>query len=421
MDISYPKTEKELEQLIERDEFRETHNIECKRMVGGKRNSRERSSDSEGDGSLTPAKMVCALAEDGGIVLVGVDEDKPTGEFFLHPLLLEGVTEAIEKGTERIRPEVHVDQVVIRCESDPERGYVMVHVPDGLGLPHHVDGKYFSRRRKGTTTIRLDDKQIQERTRAHEQAKEDPYRHVRSYREVRRPVVPVEAGAMLYFTATPVLCDTPVDVTGVLGVPAPWQVLSDWRNAAASRTGRGKHLIGAAPNGPQPDEPSWTIRSTIKGPLRGSEPFWEYGVTRDGQLQAFARIQGPVADPGCSTVTCVGDTQVIECVHLLVELLAELDRHIDVGVRWLVALQLCDIAGMKKQSHYGQRAFSSEFTTFTKDYEGHDLVTSRTVSRTPGTVTETLIENFASYQTSGATKDTEALAFANPSAGSPIR
>lgn len=107
-----------------------------------------------GDYAITPggrkemAKDIAALAVDGGTLVIGLQEDKPTGRATaLTPIAVQGVAERIDQAcTYRIEPPLQVEiRDDLRDPADETRGLVLVDVPASPLAPHMVDGRYYGR------------------------------------------------------------------------------------------------------------------------------------------------------------------------------------------------------------------------------------------------------------------------------------
>jgi hypothetical protein len=94
------------------------------------------------------AKDIAALAVDGGTLIIGLQEDKPTGRATaLTPIAVQGVAERIDQACAyRIEPPLQVEiRDDLRDPADQTRGLVLVEVPASPLAPHMVDGRYYGR------------------------------------------------------------------------------------------------------------------------------------------------------------------------------------------------------------------------------------------------------------------------------------
>ncbi|MFI2652531.1 helix-turn-helix domain-containing protein [Micromonospora fulviviridis] len=93
------------------------------------------------------AKDVAALAVDGGTLVIGVEEDKPTGRAAaLTPVELAGQVERIRQVcTARIDPPLGITVTDLPNPEDPTTGLIIIDVPPSPFAPHQVDGRYLGR------------------------------------------------------------------------------------------------------------------------------------------------------------------------------------------------------------------------------------------------------------------------------------
>ncbi len=139
-----PKTEEDLRSALESMAATETSILDFKREVGSK--SRE------------IAKDIAAMANDGGVIIYGVAEDKGGKPTILSPFPLEGVAEridAIARSGIVEPPRIEIKEIV--SEADTGRGYLAVIVPASPRAPHMVevgkDFRYYGRSSKGNTPL----------------------------------------------------------------------------------------------------------------------------------------------------------------------------------------------------------------------------------------------------------------------------
>ncbi|WP_170929236.1 helix-turn-helix domain-containing protein [Mycobacterium paraense] len=127
------RTEVELQQVISNG-LTETHHVDFKRVVG------------TSDGAKKDfAQDVAALAIDGGVLIVGVDEPK-VGPIQLAPFDLTGEAERLTQiAGMRADEGVQVRTWSVPSSSGANLGYLFVHVPPSPRAPHSVDGKYYGR------------------------------------------------------------------------------------------------------------------------------------------------------------------------------------------------------------------------------------------------------------------------------------
>jgi hypothetical protein len=128
-----PLTEEALALAAANGMLEENHYLDLKRELKG------------GDsGNRDIAKDIAAFSEDGGLIIIGVDEDtKPPS---LRPMPLADLSERIEQvGRTRVDEAVTVTTTQIPSKANPDEGYLLVHVPVSPRPPHMADNKYYAR------------------------------------------------------------------------------------------------------------------------------------------------------------------------------------------------------------------------------------------------------------------------------------
>jgi hypothetical protein len=126
----------------------ETHRLELKRELPP-------GSDSS---NKELARDLASLAIDGGLLIIGVDEDK---NYALTPVPLEGLAERVEQvAGSRIDEPLALDGFIqIESAAKPSDGYLLVRVPASPRAPHMVDNRYWGRGDK--TKYMLSDAQVE--------------------------------------------------------------------------------------------------------------------------------------------------------------------------------------------------------------------------------------------------------------------
>jgi hypothetical protein len=96
------------------------------------------------------AKDVAAMANNGGVLIYGIDEDEHKRPTVLAPIILQGQRERIDAVVHTSvapTPQIHIDEHPLA--SDPARGYLVVAVPASPQAPHMVmadkDNRYYQR------------------------------------------------------------------------------------------------------------------------------------------------------------------------------------------------------------------------------------------------------------------------------------
>ena len=128
-------TEDDVRALISDGLFKESHYLDAKRETGTSPGARKET-----------ARDLASFAIDGGSLLIGVDEDKPSGTFTLAPQPLEGLVEKLDQiAATLIDPPLTVGLTEIPSDDDARSGYVLATIVPSPFAPHMVDGRYYAR------------------------------------------------------------------------------------------------------------------------------------------------------------------------------------------------------------------------------------------------------------------------------------
>jgi len=129
-----PKTEADLQAAIDDGILEESHHLDLKRQVNSKQDNRELARD------------LASFAIDGGVLLVGIEEDTAKRTLRLAPQPIAGLAEKVERVARDTKGLLlNVITETIAVDGDPTRGYVLVHIPASPAAPHMVDGLYYGR------------------------------------------------------------------------------------------------------------------------------------------------------------------------------------------------------------------------------------------------------------------------------------
>lgn len=130
-----PKSEADLEAAISDGLLEETHYLDLKEKT-----------DPGKAGNKELARDLASFAVDGGTLIIGVREDKPTRTFHLEPQPLKGMPEKVEQVARSLAdPPLNVLTDAIEASANDGSGYLIVHVPASAAAPHMVDGRYYGR------------------------------------------------------------------------------------------------------------------------------------------------------------------------------------------------------------------------------------------------------------------------------------
>jgi hypothetical protein len=156
-------------------------------------------------GSRKLAVDLASFAVHGGLIVVGVAEDKEQRTFSLHPIPLAGLAERVDQvARSLIDPPLQVACTEVLAGAEG-LGYLLISVPASPLAPHMVDGKY--RGRSDTTNAALSDGEVR---RLHERAMLHRARATEILRdEIARDPSPAteQPEAHLFVIAQPVTAD----------------------------------------------------------------------------------------------------------------------------------------------------------------------------------------------------------------------
>ncbi|EWM19795.1 LigA protein [Kutzneria sp. 744] len=136
-----PRTIADIRTVLADGLLAERHWLDAKREIS--------TGSGKKDAKKELARDVASFANDGGVLIIGIDEDKTTGTFTLASQSLDGLAETVEQIVgHHCDPPVFVQCHRIVDPNDPigpNRGVMIVEVPPSPLAPHMVDGKYFGR------------------------------------------------------------------------------------------------------------------------------------------------------------------------------------------------------------------------------------------------------------------------------------
>lgn len=116
-DYWHPTSEADIQKVIGDGLLGETHYLDCKQEIASKADNKETGRD------------LASFAIDGGMLLIGVAEDKANRTFTLLPQPLRNLAEKVENiAVTIIDPPLHVIPHEIKAEADSSKGYLLVEV-----------------------------------------------------------------------------------------------------------------------------------------------------------------------------------------------------------------------------------------------------------------------------------------------------
>ncbi|OXM50349.1 hypothetical protein CFP71_28385 [Amycolatopsis thailandensis] len=145
-----PNTPADIQHAIDNGALEERHWLDIKRKLNHDKHDK-----------VELARDAASFANDGGVLLIGVDEDRPTGKLTLAPTRLSGLAETVEQILhQRCDPPLFVQCHPIPVSpEDMENGYLVIEIPPSPLAPHMVDGQYHGRGDK--TKHRLNDAAVE--------------------------------------------------------------------------------------------------------------------------------------------------------------------------------------------------------------------------------------------------------------------
>jgi hypothetical protein len=98
---------------------------------------------------------LAALANDSGLLVVGVAEDRATGRSIgLTPLTLKGFIERVEQvARTSLDPPLNIECTTLADAARPARGLVLIRVPASELAPHQANERYYGRNDRSTYTL----------------------------------------------------------------------------------------------------------------------------------------------------------------------------------------------------------------------------------------------------------------------------
>ncbi len=141
-----PRSEQEILAAIESGNLSETSSFDAKSALPKKGKSKDLAVD------------VAAMANDGGTLLYGIDEDDHGEPVIRTPIQLNGARERVDQIVRTcISEPPDIEIYAIPTEEDEDKGYLLVAVPSSSRAPHMVtvgkDNRYYGRSAVGNTRL----------------------------------------------------------------------------------------------------------------------------------------------------------------------------------------------------------------------------------------------------------------------------
>jgi hypothetical protein len=203
-----PDTEEELRAAANAGALTESHYLDIKRDLSTSESARKNF-----------AKDIAAFALDGGVIIIGVDEDSTPPA--LTPVALRGLAERIDQiAGSRVDEPVRVTTKVIHTENSTDTGYLIIIIPPSPRAPHMADGRYYGR--SDTTNRILQDPEVR---RLHDSAAAARIDLVAEAEQIRAELHGDAGHSMLVLVAQPVGADP--DMLVSLVASREWREMLD--------------------------------------------------------------------------------------------------------------------------------------------------------------------------------------------------
>lgn len=366
---------------IEDGTLTERHWIDVKREVGA------------GDGARKEtARDLASFANHGGALLVGVEEDKATGQLSVAEQDLAGLGERVEQiARSRVDPPLYLVTTPLPG-ADPARGVLLVEIPPSGAALHQVDGRYWDRGDK--TKHLMSDSRVAQLHELRARRRLDTVDLIDA--EVARDPVPriERRNSHLYVVAVPVAA-RPDLLTGFF---ADVQVLRDLVLSVPADLPSGNPARGLWGGG-------WWVQPRSAGYGFGSVQMPGREFLPDRETPEHALLDVELADDGRLSLVFGGGSREVPAAdgtgeHVVdVGVLVALVRHAvalaaRVGHcagylgRWQLAVGVTELRGTRPASALSN-GVGAYFDTETY-VQGADAVTAELLER-PGTVTGRLV------------------------------
>ncbi|MFI9388941.1 helix-turn-helix domain-containing protein [Kutzneria sp. NPDC052558] len=383
-----PRTIADVQAVLNDGLLAERHWLDAKREINA-------SAAGKKDVRKELARDLASFANDGGMLIIGIDEDKQAGTFTLAPQSLDGVPEMIEQVVgHHCDPPLFVQCHRIVDPDDPgglNRGVLIVEVPPSPLAPHMVDGKYHGR---GDTVKRvLPDGEIA-RLHAVRRARQVTTQELIDQEIARDPAPAVQRdGVRLYAVAQPTASPpelltehlNPGALNSLIfdvcaeGADRPWEQMI--HNVEPRATGFGwhsRHLRGRR----------WTVGFSEESDLE---------IADDGRLTLFAAGLSSAQYRRHLQQQFVRTETVLGMVRSLVQLAGAIGTDFGYAGRWELAVGVTGLAGLpadpgRSDGHFGL----GELVVFSQErYVAGTMASTVELEGAPAAVTRRLMMRFA--------------------------
>lgn len=344
-----PRTAVELELALADGVFIEDHHHDLKRELPPRDNA-------------GLAVDLASFAVDGGIIIVGVDEDQDTGALTPSPMTLKGIAERVAQvALSRLQPPLVVTVDELPLPSSPERGYAIVRIPASSEAPHQVDGVY--RGRGDKTNRALADSDVR-RILAERSSRRESIEHLLDHEATRDPLTAVPTGGRLFAVARPVPSMSDRLVAALRNEPevvierwlrgeglawtndGTWNTLSRPTRRAGCWSMSAQGIVG--------------VERMLPGdanPLR----VLDVEIHEDGDIRL---VSGQPVVLDCDGFPFVYESLIADYVLRIVDLAGRLSRELGFFGSWQFGLCVTGLAGARSQAVFRRVGWRAEARAF---------------------------------------------------------
>ncbi|WP_194820182.1 helix-turn-helix domain-containing protein [Nocardia sp. XZ_19_385] len=376
-----PRTEVELSTALDNGLLEETHYLDLKRTLDPRKSA---------NGKI--ACDIAAFALDGGIIVIGIDEDEQ-GALSLWPIELAGLPERIESiAATAVHEAVQVTTTRIDAARKPGFGYLIVHIPQSPRAPHMVDGRYYGRGDKKNRVLPQE-----EVLRLHQRRLGGRSDIIANTHRAIAELGPRKGrNSILAILAEPL--GAPDDLLVPLTDPADWHegVLQLVRSAAKpEHGGYSPTLADASGFGRRANAVALTT-GMYNGRWQGEQKAAELSFHEDGSLllaseRAVETLTFTHVAPQPPPTEVIFETLIIGNTDLLVRVAAQVAERYGFTGTWRIGLVITGLRGAQSWT-LANRDFGREGSIFTAEtYERATEATLLDLTRDPRAVAESLV------------------------------
>jgi hypothetical protein len=327
-----PRTLVDVQAAIDDGTIRESHWLDAKKALNG-----------NAPAKVELARDLASFANDGGLLLVGVSEDKRAGTFSLSPIELAGIAEMVDQvARARCDPPMFVKCHPIADVDDVERGVMVIEIPPSPLAPHMVDCRYHGR--SDSTKYNLSDAEVM-RLFAVRTARQATTQQLIDAEIARDPILQdKDHETRCYVVATP-LASPPdwltsnlmknqitelVYESGVVEAGSWWRQIGDNEPRA---TGRGWHTHGFSYRLPKPAGGSMRKALDVEISDSGSIVVLATGLVLENELRSGTRVK------------TLWDREAVGLVRSTLSLAGSLGSRFGYAGQWHLAFGLTNLVG----------------------------------------------------------------------------